>query len=625
LINIDNTLIQTTKIENNSTIYIDFIEYDNIKVHIICIDNEYWLRAGDICKLLDYDHVRNALSHIFDENKISLKIILDTGFGQKSPEQFQSDTLIKLEKLKSLNSKTIYINKSGLYELCLGSKKPKALEFRKWVVNDVIPNIEKTGSYTLQKNTLMPLQCLNKFIFDINRHKNNKCVYILKIKNNFYKFGRTGDPEKRTNTHERNLQFESVLAMVNLQSTDECIWLERSIDTFCKTSHIKCDAMRQKILLGDLYKSHSREMFETTNQITIQDVLDRFYEYLTNVQSDRQTQLLLNGNCMTGDPMLDNPDIPIDVKIKRLEIEKDIKIQANNAQKDYNLKKLEMYLTHNISPENIDKYEQYFKKIQEPQYIKPPTLQIQKSIDTNDYSNNNDSDDYDYDNESQIECQESSVENLPTKTIPMINLPMFPPKSPTKNKQIEKPPTKINKIQSEKTMTTEKEDEPIDILTEIDEYFEEIDIDEPTKVPPKPKQIEKKPTKKTITKKTTTKQTIKKAEVNPIEKVEMPRSKFAVLQNIHKPKKQQKETERTNECCTICGNPLTAFRNRCDHCPSLKRFQDAIERGNRPSFITLKKDLEAMSMVAVGKKYGVSDNCIKKWLNKYIKYDLVNT
>jgi len=111
-------------------------------------------------------------------------------------------------------------------------------------------------------------------------------------------------------------------------------------------------------------------------------------------------------------------------------------------------------------------------------------------------------------------------------------------------------------------------------------------------------------------------------EIKP--QVEMPRSKFAILQNINKSKKPQKEVKRLEKCCEICKQPLTAFRERCDYCPALKKFNEAISRGNRPSFLTLKKDLETMSMTAVGNKYGVSDNCIKKWLNKYIKYDMTN-
>lgn len=37
----------------------------------------------------------------------------------------------------------------------------------------------------------------------------------------------------------------------------------------------------------------------------------------------------------------------------------------------------------------------------------------------------------------------------------------------------------------------------------------------------------------------------------------------------------------------------------------------------RPSHAQLVVDVEAMSMCAVGRKYGVSDNAVRKWLRWY--------
>ena len=39
------------------------------------------------------------------------------------------------------------INESGLYSLILSSKLPKAKEFKRWVTNEVLPSIRKTGGY----------------------------------------------------------------------------------------------------------------------------------------------------------------------------------------------------------------------------------------------------------------------------------------------------------------------------------------------------------------------------------------------------------------------------------------------------------------------------------------------
>lgn len=42
---------------------------------------------------------------------------------------------------------TTTINESGLYSLILGSRKPEAKRFKKWVTSDVLPSIRKTGAY----------------------------------------------------------------------------------------------------------------------------------------------------------------------------------------------------------------------------------------------------------------------------------------------------------------------------------------------------------------------------------------------------------------------------------------------------------------------------------------------
>jgi transposase-like protein len=37
----------------------------------------------------------------------------------------------------------------------------------------------------------------------------------------------------------------------------------------------------------------------------------------------------------------------------------------------------------------------------------------------------------------------------------------------------------------------------------------------------------------------------------------------------------------------------------------------------RPSFAQLKEDVASMSFVAIGRKYGVTDNAVRKWIRWY--------
>jgi prophage antirepressor-like protein len=44
---------------------------------------------------------------------------------------------------------TVYVTESGLFSLILGSNKPEAKAFKKWVTSEVLPSIRKHGRYSL--------------------------------------------------------------------------------------------------------------------------------------------------------------------------------------------------------------------------------------------------------------------------------------------------------------------------------------------------------------------------------------------------------------------------------------------------------------------------------------------
>lgn len=51
-------------------------------------------------------------------------------------------------KMTGMNMNSTLINESGLYSAILGSKKPEAKAFKKWITTEVLPAIRKTGSYS---------------------------------------------------------------------------------------------------------------------------------------------------------------------------------------------------------------------------------------------------------------------------------------------------------------------------------------------------------------------------------------------------------------------------------------------------------------------------------------------
>ena len=66
--------------------------------------------------------------------------------------------------------------------------------------------------------------------------------------------------------------------------------------------------------------------------------------------------------------------------------------------------------------------------------------------------------------------------------------------------------------------------------------------------------------------------------------------------------------------CPVCNQPINNPRtSHCSHkCSSIAR-----RKVYRPTKEDLKKDIDTMSWVAVGRKYGVSDNAVRKWARTY--------
>ena len=84
-----------------------------------------------------------------------------------------------------------------------------------------------------------------------------------------------------------------------------------------------------------------------------------------------------------------------------------------------------------------------------------------------------------------------------------------------------------------------------------------------------------------------------------------------------KPPKPKPEEQKCEGCSIVIDRRYT----RCTKCKSKNIFESGENRKvERPSYKQLQEDIKHMSMVQVGKKYGVSDNGVRKWLKKYEKY-----
>lgn len=93
-------------------------------VRVATKENGEWFVAKDICDILAIGNVSQALTRLDDDEK---DIILnDTPGG---------------------NQEMLCVNEYGLWQLVIGSRKPQAKEFKRWLTHEVIPAIRKNGGY----------------------------------------------------------------------------------------------------------------------------------------------------------------------------------------------------------------------------------------------------------------------------------------------------------------------------------------------------------------------------------------------------------------------------------------------------------------------------------------------
>lgn len=95
-------------------------------------DGEPWFVAADVCKALEIGNSRMATDRLDDDEKMTVNLT-DSHSGQRGGAQ-----------------KITAVNEPGLYTLVLGSRKPQAKEFKRWITHEVIPSIRKHGAYATE-------------------------------------------------------------------------------------------------------------------------------------------------------------------------------------------------------------------------------------------------------------------------------------------------------------------------------------------------------------------------------------------------------------------------------------------------------------------------------------------
>lgn len=100
----------------------------NTPVRSLIINDAPWVVAKDVCDVLELSRTNDALRKLDEDEKL-MRIV--SASGQRREMWL--------------------VNESGMYALIMRSNKPQAKAFRKWVTNEVLPQIRKTGRFTANR------------------------------------------------------------------------------------------------------------------------------------------------------------------------------------------------------------------------------------------------------------------------------------------------------------------------------------------------------------------------------------------------------------------------------------------------------------------------------------------
>ena len=119
--------MQAEMLDSTVSNSLQLFENTDWKVRVVMRDGEPWFVAKDVCECLDLGNPSQAIARLEDDER----------------------WLISNEALRA-NGETAVVSEPGLYSLVLGSRKPEAKAFKRWVTHEVLPSIRKTGGYGIR-------------------------------------------------------------------------------------------------------------------------------------------------------------------------------------------------------------------------------------------------------------------------------------------------------------------------------------------------------------------------------------------------------------------------------------------------------------------------------------------
>ena len=122
-------------------------EFEHQQVETITLNDEPLFNPYDVGKCLDL------------KDRTIEKYLLEMDDNERCDLKSQKENLKFID-----NSQRFWLKESGVYELIFNSRKPEAKKFRKWVTNEVLPAIRRTGNYQVETQNSVLQNMIGDFL-----------------------------------------------------------------------------------------------------------------------------------------------------------------------------------------------------------------------------------------------------------------------------------------------------------------------------------------------------------------------------------------------------------------------------------------------------------------------------
>jgi hypothetical protein len=209
-----------------------------------------------------------------------------------------------------------------------------------------LPSIRKTGSYI--NNDITINNDSNYYIDNLDKYNGKDCIYILHIKDNLYKFGKSSHLKNRLAIHKKKLQYIDIIKIHICKNMNIMTDIENLIKELIKKYQIHTNyndyteifEINNNISLEKIMNNINK-IVDTNNNLSIEDIkIDTLMTTISTLESDN--------NYLKQNKLLELKNIGLIEKTKQIEINANIKIE-NEKTKQLELEyktmqlKLELY------------------------------------------------------------------------------------------------------------------------------------------------------------------------------------------------------------------------------------------------------------------------------------------